>query len=169
MTGASVEKGPLLLAIDPGTRCGWAVHDGCQVIASGVWDLKPPRGASPGTRYLYLRARLNEVSDAFPSQLRMIVVEQAHHRGGAATEYAMGVLTHVQSWCAEQGIEHATIHGARVKSLATGKGNASKEQMLGAAARRWPDHRFEDDNEADARWIAEAAAKEWGGARRGAA
>ena len=151
----------VLMAIDPGSTCGWAVHDGRDVVASGTWDLRPPRGSSPGTRYLYLRARLAEVRTAYPA-LRLVVVEQAHHRGGAATEYAVGVTTHVQSWCAENALEHAQIHGSRVKRIATGKGNADKHAMVAAASARWPRAAAFDDNEADARWIAEAAAREFG-------
>lgn len=154
-----------ILAIDPGTRCGWAHRlsaPGLPVVwTSGVWDLAPPRGASPGTRYLYLRARLNEIRDGIGVDL--VVVEQAHHRGGAATEYAVGVTTHVQSWCAEHGIEHTKLHGSKAKRLATGKGNAKKDAVLAAAIARWPGYAFATDDEADARFIAEAAAKEIGG------
>lgn len=145
-----------LLAIDPGTRCGWAIRTGDGVAASGVWDLAPPRGSSPGVRYLYLRARLAEVLVAYPD-IRLVVYEQAHQRGGAATEYAVGVATHVQSWCAERGLEHAMVHSATVKRTATGRGNAKKPDMVAAAGRRWPGHTFAGDDEADARWIAEAA------------
>ena len=49
-----------------------------------------------------------------------------------------------------------------VKKLATGKGNAKKVAMLAAANERW---RLQlgpkDENAADARWIAEAAAVEF--------
>lgn len=129
---------------------------------SGVWNLAPPRGASPGTRYLYLRARLEEFRDG-TNRPDLVVVEQAHHRGGAATEYAVGVTTHVQSWCAERGIEHSKLHGRHAKKIATGRGNADKDAMVAAAKAKWADHEFIDDNECDARWIAEAAALEFGG------
>ncbi len=152
----------IVLAIDPGTRCGWAVRDGARAAASGVWNLAPPRGASPGTRYLYLLARLREVRVAYPA-LRLVAYELAHQRGGAATEYAIGVATHLQSWCAEERLEHLAIHSATVKRLATGRGNAKKPEMLAAAQRRWPDQQVSDDNHADALWIAEAALQEVGG------
>lgn len=149
----------ILLAIDPGSACGWAVHDGERVIASGVWNLAPRRGDSPGVRYLKLRSRLTDVKDRWP-ELELVAVEQAHHRGGAATEYAIGVLTHVQSWCAEVGVEHIVMHGSAVKRIATGKGNASKKEMVMAAWSAWG--LMMDHDEADARWIAEAAAGEMG-------
>ena len=151
-----------ILAIDPGSDCGWSLRSSDGTHASGVWNLAPPRGASPGTRYLYLVARMNEILAAHPD-LRLVAVEQAHHRGGAATEYAVGVTTHVQSWCAERGIEHTKLHGSKAKKLATGKGTSNKDAMGAAAATRWPGYTFQDDNEVDARWIAEAAAQELGG------
>lgn len=151
----------ILLAIDPGSACGWAVHDADRIVASGVWNLAPRRGDSPGVRYLKLRSRLTDVKDRWP-ELELVAVEQAHHRGGAATEYAIGILTHVQSWCAEVGVEHLVVHGSAVKKAATGRGNADKAAMVAAAIARWPGWEPETDDEVDARWIAEVAAAELG-------
>jgi Holliday junction resolvasome RuvABC endonuclease subunit len=151
----------ILLAIDPGSACGWAVHDADRIVASGVWNLAPRRGDSPGVRYLKLRSRLTDVKDRWP-ELELVAVEQAHHRGGAATEYAIGIVTHVQSWCAEVGVEHLTINTSVVKKAATGRGNADKAAMVAAARAWWPGWEPETDDEADARFIAVAAAAELG-------
>jgi crossover junction endodeoxyribonuclease RuvC len=150
----------ILLAIDPGSRCGWAVLDGEHVFDSGVWNLEPRRGESPGVRYLRLQQRLTDVRDRWP-ELELVVVEQAHHRGGAATEYAVGVVTHVQSWCALVGCEHVTLNASAVKRVATGKGNADKGAMVAAARERWPGWEPRTDDEADARWIGVAAARQF--------
>lgn len=151
----------ILLAIDPGSACGWAVLHSGRIVASGVWNLAPRRGDSPGVRYLKLRSRLTDVKDRWP-ELELVAVEQAHHRGGAATEYAIGIVTHVQSWCAEVGVEHLVVHGSAVKKAATGRGNADKAAMVAAAIARWPGWEPETDDEADARFIAVAAAAELG-------
>lgn len=98
-------------------------------------------------RYLKLLARLNAVRAAFPD-VGAVYYEQAHHRGGAATEYAVGCVTHVQAWCAEHGIEHGARHTAEIKRHATGKGNADKEAVM--AAMRAAGYAPADDNEADA-------------------
>lgn len=143
-----------VLALDPGSSCGFAVGFDAYGATSGVWDLAPRRGESPGVRYLRLRARLNEVRAAFPD-LGLVVYEQSHHRGGAATEYAAGVATHVQSWCAERGIEHAAVHSATVKRHATGRGNAKKPEVLEAARTRFG-ARVRCDNEADALFLLSA-------------
>ena len=153
----------MILAIDPGTKCGWALHDGARVVESGTWDLSLRRGDSRGMRYVYLRAKLNAIGSGYGVP-DLVVVEQAHHRGGAATEYAYGVSTRVEEWCADFNAEHTTAHGATVKKFATGKGNAGKPAMVAAAEKRWPGHQCVDDNEADARWIAEWAAEQYGAA-----
>jgi len=145
------------LALDLGSRCGWAVGQAGQagqaeplrsgLICSGVWDIAPRRGESPGMRYLRLRAQLQRVHAAYPD-LAAVYYEQAHHRGGAATEYALGCVASVQAWCAEHGIEHAAVHSALIKKHATGKGNAPKEALLAALRKRGLTP--SDDNEADA-------------------
>ena len=59
-----------------------------------------------------------------------------------------------------EGIEYMGIPVGTVKKTATGKGNASKEDMMRAARERWPGWEPVDDNDVDARWIAVAAARE---------
>lgn len=124
-----------VLALDLGNTTGWAVGNGNGGPAFGTWAVQPRRGESPGFRYIRLRAELEKVREAFPD-LALVVYEAAHHRGGAATEVAVGCATTVQSWCAEKGIEHASVHTGRLKKWATGRGNASKELMSVAAVVR---------------------------------
>jgi len=135
-----------ILSLDFGSRCGWAISDGNDV-ESGVWQIAPQRGESPGMRYVRLRGCLNTLLAAYPD-LAAVYYEQAHHRGGAATEYAVGCATASQAWCAEKGIDHAAVHSATIKKHATGRGNADKAAML--AAMQAKGHAVTDDNEADA-------------------
>jgi Holliday junction resolvasome RuvABC endonuclease subunit len=137
-----------LLALDFGSRTGWAVGNSQGVDCSGWWDIKPGRGDSPGMRYLKLRGRLVEVRFPF-NDISMVCYEQAHHRGGAATEYAAGCVATVQAWCAELGIQHCSVHSATLKLHATGSGRASKADMV-AAATKLLGRKVTDDNEADA-------------------
>jgi Holliday junction resolvasome RuvABC endonuclease subunit len=102
-------------------------------------------------RYIRFRAWLNEM--VAQTQPELVIVEQAHHRGGAATEVAAGFSTRVQEICAERKIEHTTCHSATLKKFATGSGNADKGTVLHAAQVKWPDVEIDDDNEADARWL----------------
>lgn len=141
-----------MLALDLATSTGWAI-DG----ASGTWDLAPGRGESPGMRFVRLRAKLNWVLTAYPF-LRLVVIEQAHHRGGAATAICAGLAAIVQEWCAVHELNHAAVHTATLKKHATGRGNAKKHEMIAAARERgWNPV---DDNEADALWLLDYAQRE---------
>jgi len=119
----------IVLGLDPGTRCGFAVGPAGETQLSGTWDLSVTRGDSPGTRYLKLRAHLNEVLKAFPN-LHLVVFEKSFQRGRAAQEIAFGWMAHIQAWCAENRIEHRGVWATTLKKTATGKGNAGKDDML---------------------------------------
>lgn len=146
-----------ILAIDPGTHCGWAVRTAAGVPAFGVWDLGIKRHESPGMRFLRLRTQLNTVRDAF--SVRLVAYEEVRrHAGVSAAHIYGGIVATVQAWCAEHGVEHVGIPVATIKRKATGKGNADKVAMVAAARRAWPEVMLdEDDNLADALWIAETA------------
>jgi hypothetical protein len=109
--------------------------------------------------YLRFNRWLEDLVGADPRP-GLVVFEQAHHRGGAATEVAAGFSTRVLEFCARHAIEHASVHTATLKKFATGHGNADKGAMIDEARRRFkPD--LEDDNEADAVWILEWARREF--------
>lgn len=61
----------------------------------------------------------------------------------------------------EQGIPFVEVAPATVKKLATGKGNASKDEVFAAAIRRLGYDGTSKD-EADARWLLEAALQAYG-------
>jgi hypothetical protein len=133
-----------VLALDLGSKCGWALWDGARLVESGVQVFDVKRGESPGMRYVRFRRWLDEIG----AGVGLMVYEAAHHRGGAATEVAAGFSTRVQEHCAARGIEHASVHTATLKKWCTGKGNAKKPDMLAAVCNRWKI--VTDDNEADA-------------------
>lgn len=118
-------------------------------------------------RYIKLRGFLNHILVAYPD-LQLIVMEKAHHRGGAATRYAHGYQATVETFCAEHGIEHTTIHSATLKRHATGKGNAEKAAMIAAGRVAWqlPAYKGITDDEVDARWLYDLARVTLGGGVR---
>lgn len=119
-----------ILALDLGTRTGWALLENRR-IESGVQVFDVKRGESPGMRYLRFRHWLEDMtshSGRVPT-VGLVVYEQTHNRGGAATEVAAGFATRVQEQCADLGIEHAAVHSATLKKWTTGKGNADKAEM----------------------------------------
>lgn len=154
----SNKKFATILALDLATITGWAFLQANGGFESGTMKLDLRRGESPGMRFLRFNRWLKEMLDEYPTDL--VIYEQAHHRGGAATELCVGLVTRVQEMCAERGIEYQKLHSATLKKFATGKGNAKKGVMLETARQRWGDH-IKDDNEADAIWLLHWAEREY--------
>ena len=139
-----------ILSLDLATKTGWAsnIHG----RRSGVIDFALKRGESPGMRFLRCRAWLNEMLKLL-GKIDIIVYEQAHHRGGAATAVCVGLITEVQAFAAEHDIELMPVHTATLKKFATGSGRADKKDMVQAAQKRgWNP---QDHNEADASLLLE--------------
>ena len=143
----------LVLAIDPVTSCGWAVLDWAgNRVSSGVWDLAPRRHEGGGMRYLRLRRYLSQVRATF--QLDAIGYEEvARHRGVAAAHVYGGIVAGVQEWAEHNRIGYRGFTVGTVKRTATGRGNASKSDMIAAAVERFGIPGESTDDEADALWI----------------
>ena len=136
-----------ILALDLASATGWAtLYDGN--ISSGVQEFGLKRGESAGMRFLRYRAWLKTMEEFCPNEVELIVYEQAHHRGGAATQLCVGLVTDTLAFAADIGAETMPVHSAVLKKWATGKGNSNKEKMIDAA--KAMGCRPKDDNEADA-------------------
>jgi hypothetical protein len=158
-----------VLALDLGTHTGWAYFDGHRV-ESGTMTFDLKRGESPGCRYLRFNRWIREEFGADPlgTGVDLVVYEQTHNRGGAATEVAAGFATRVQEWAAEIKVQHASVHTATLKKHATGSGRAGKPDMIEAALARqhthaWPtgDLTKLSDDEIDALWLLDYARHTW--------
>ena len=143
-----------ILAVDPGKSCGWAtrVND---VITTGVQTFDLKRGESIGMRWIRVDAWLQEMLHNIPN-LKLLVYEQAHHRGGASTESGIGFTTKICEFAARHDIDITSVHSATLKKHATGKGRANKDDMI-AAARHKFGVAYDSDDEADARHILDYA------------
>jgi len=146
-----------ILALDLALTTGWA-HSKNDSHESGTFTIDQKRGESPGMRYIrfnsWLEAMLNGIGPT------IVIYEQAHHRGGAATEIAFGLITRVQEACSARGIEYQKLHSVTLKKFATGRGRASKDDILETARERWG-RNVQDHNEADALWMLEWAKEEY--------
>jgi len=141
------------LSLDLGRTSGWAVWDGVR-IESGTVTFELKRGESTGMRFILFNRWLEGmIQNVAPS---LVVYEMAHHRGGYATEFLLGLVTRVQEICARFRIDCTSIHSATLKKKATGSGKASKEEMI-AAAEATLGRKVLDDNEADAVMLVKVA------------
>jgi crossover junction endodeoxyribonuclease RuvC len=136
-----------ILSIDPATKCGWA-HSGGM---GGTWDLSVRRDESSGMRLLRLRGKLNEVKNAVGIDL---LTFEAARNAAPKMQGALVIQAQFQAiiveFCEDHNIQYRGYSPSEVKKHATGKGNASKDQMIDAAKRKWPTVPIEDDNHADA-------------------
>lgn len=135
-----------ILALDCGTKTGYAAYCN-KTIQSGVQKFDLKRGESKGMRFIKFNAWLCEMLTAMRPEL--VVYEMAHHRGGAATELTIGMVTRIQEMCEKMEIEYTSIHSKSLKKFITGKGQADKVAMISAARKRY-DINIIDDNHADA-------------------
>lgn len=125
-----------VLAIDPATSCGWALwQPGWEQPESGTQVFGLQRGESPGMRFLRFRKWLSSMTDDYSPGL--YIYEQAHHRGGAATELCVGFVTRIQEEAATHNALHVPVHSATLKKWATGSGRAGKDEMIVRAEERW--------------------------------
>lgn len=139
---------PALLALDLGTRTGWAFCPTAGVILSGSWDLSPGRG-DDALRYQRLKNALDEFWFLNKADNFEVLYEQVHrHAGTRAAHVYGGLLAHVQVWCLQHEIAATPVGVGQIKKFWTGRGNATKEDMMLEARARGFDPI--DDNEADA-------------------
>ena len=157
-----------ILALDLATKTGWALQTRDGQILSGVKEFPLKRGESRGIRFLRFRKWLKECLELGKLGRRfcdnspgVIVYEQAHHRGGYATEVAVGLVTDVLAEAARESIEHMSVHSAALKKATTGSGRSSKADMIAAVQGWYPDMTIIDDNHADAFCLLRYALKEF--------
>jgi hypothetical protein len=140
MTSGSV------LALDLGTVTGWAVRTPDGAIVSGTEMFRPGRFEGGGMRFLRFRNWLTEVHGA---GLTAVYFEEVRrHQGVDAAHVYGGFLAVLTAWCEGHAIPYAGVPVGAIKRHATGKGNADKGAMIGAARARG--FSPADDNEADA-------------------
>lgn len=142
-----------ILSLDLATNTGFANTDGDTIIASGTVNFAVKRGESPGMLFVRFRAWLEEMVDTVKPDI--VGYELPHHRGGAATRVLVGMCTHLESVCADKGMNYTGVPSSTIKKHATGKGRAAKEVMVAKAEEVWPNISFIDDDHADAVWVAD--------------
>ena len=142
----------VIAAFDLATKTGYCVNG--EQAEGGMIEFPVGRGESPGSRYmLFVKWAKDFLKKHQPD---LVLYEQFHMRGGAATEIACGLATHLQTVCAMLDINHANVHSLTLKAHALGdvKGNKkqAKELMIKACVTKL-DIIPDDDNHCDAIWL----------------
>lgn len=133
-----------LLALDMATQMGWAwVKEGGQI--SGTIKME---GKARSQRLHWFRSWLIEQLDWKTPDA--VVYEQPIAFGRRVNPFGFHLEGIALQLCEERLIPVASGNLMTVKKWAAGKGNATKDEMVIAAARLWPGVVIEDDNQADA-------------------
>ena len=113
-------------------------------------------------RYLRFKRWLTEVKQCAGDIDTVYFEEVRRHVGVDAAHAYGGFLATLTAWCEHHNIPYQGVPVGTIKKHATGKGNASKDEMI--ASVQFRGHTPVDDNEADALALLHWAL-EHGGAR----
>lgn len=125
-------NGPVVLALDLGTRTGYAIRRADGRIESGEVRLDPKPNDGAGLRYVKFRRWLVEMKTANPD-LAELVFEQVMGHGAfqiiAAHVYG-GLLATLQAFGEHHGIPYRGVGVTTIKKQFAGAGNAQKQDMV---------------------------------------
>ncbi|WP_375633285.1 MULTISPECIES: crossover junction endodeoxyribonuclease RuvC [unclassified Bartonella] len=137
-----------ILCLDLGTKTGWALRDADGFITSDTEHFQSRRFEGGGMRYLRFKKWLTELKRSVDEIDAVYFEEVRRHVGTDASHVYGGFLATLTAWCEHHQIPYEGIPVGTIKKAMTGKGNASKEEMI--KAMRAKGHAPCDDNEADA-------------------
>lgn len=143
-------SGMKVLAIDPGTRTGFAYGVSGALMDSGTWDLRATGAGSPSKPMAMLIRYHKLVEELKRYTPDVIAFEQVMaHNGLHASHLYGGFVALLYARCAEIGAHPVPVPVGTIKKHATGKGNANKEAMIRTAKQKFKIDPV-DDNHADA-------------------
>ncbi|WP_375679549.1 MULTISPECIES: crossover junction endodeoxyribonuclease RuvC [unclassified Bartonella] len=137
-----------ILCLDLGTKTGWALRDADGFITSDTEHFQSRRFEGGGMRYLRFKKWLSELKRSVDEIDAVYFEEVRRHVGTDASHVYGGFLATLTAWCEHHQIPYEGIPVGTIKKAMTGKGNASKAEMI--KAMRAKGHAPCDDNEADA-------------------
>ncbi|MBF0341347.1 MAG: hypothetical protein HQL95_10360 [Magnetococcales bacterium] len=137
-----------ILALDLGSKMGWALRQADGTVTCGTVEFRPGRFEGGGMAFVRFKKWLNEVI-RFAGPIGSVFFEEVRaHAGVTASHVYGGFLSHLSAWAEEAEIPYQGVPVGTIKRHATGKGNASKEEVIEAMRRKG--HNPADDNAADA-------------------
>ena len=152
-----------ILALDLGTKTGWAVQPTKGPVQSGTETFRPNRFEGGGMRYLRFTDWLVEIAMMTGGLHRVVFEEVRRHAGTDAAHAYGGFLATLTGWCEQHEVPYQGVPVGTIKRHVTGKGNADKAAVIAAIRARG--FNPADDNEADALAILLWATETQGGVR----
>jgi hypothetical protein len=139
---------PVLLALDLATVTGYALRTAEGAIHSGTVSFRPSRYDGGGIRYLRFGAWLESLIEIAGGIDVVNHEEVRRHLSTDAAHVHGGLLATLTAWCERRRIPYQGVPVGTIKRHLTGRGNASKDEVI--AAVRALGFNPADDNEADA-------------------
>lgn len=115
----------LTMGLDLGRHTGWAVMRDGELFRSGVVDLAGSHGEAVATFAKWM--------EPYARTLSVVAWEEPAFFRGANSIFHPRVEGALLLVLERAGVPYATVHVASLKKYATGKGNATKEEMIAAA------------------------------------
>ena len=138
-----------ILALDLGTTTGWALRDQAGSISHGFVNFKPQRFEGGGMRFLRFKRWLTEIKAINEHGIDAVYFEEVRrHLGVDAAHVYGGLMATLTSWCEHHQIPYEGVPVGTIKRHISGKGNASKDEVIKAVGELG--FHVSDDNEADA-------------------
>ncbi|WP_238925112.1 hypothetical protein [Achromobacter insuavis] len=136
-----------ILALDLGTKLGWALQRRGRPITHGTESFAPRKSWSPGQRWQRFRTFLHEV--VAHNNVHVIAYEDVKRHAGTDAAHAYGAFLALTELVADSHrVRLVPVGVGTIKKHWTGKGNADKAAMEAQARARG--FRPESDNDADA-------------------
>lgn len=135
----------IVVGLDVATRCGWARWSDGE-WTTGVVDCSPRSKNEPDGM------RFTRLADALPGIIagaNAVILEQPYSRGSRTKQVLGGLLAVALVAVERVGCDYSFVHPSAVKTAATGKGRASKEEVVAGIRERTGLGGLSDD-EADA-------------------
>lgn len=136
------------LGLDLGTKMGFALQTGKR-LDTGAWNFTTRPHAAPGQRFADFYAKLDSIQAQTGGLVAVFYETVRFAKFATATRIWGGYEATLLVWCARRRVHVFGIQTATLKQFATGKGNASKEDMI-RMFQMLSGRRSTDDNEADA-------------------
>ncbi|MBM3467704.1 MAG: crossover junction endodeoxyribonuclease RuvC [Alphaproteobacteria bacterium] len=122
----------IIIALDLGTTTGFATYDLLGNITSGTASFKTGRFEGGGMPYLRFKRWLTDFKQTLGAIDAVYFEEVRAHKGVDAAHKYGGFLAHLTAWCEHHQIPYSGIPVGTIKKHITGRGNASKEEVIAA-------------------------------------
>jgi crossover junction endodeoxyribonuclease RuvC len=133
------------LAVDPSTKCGYAVTVGDRLELSG--EIKTPKGKTGIPRALWLADQIEELIARHKVTRAVIEGYSFASNFNQATMVELGTILRLRLM--QCGLDYLEVPPTSLKKFVSGKGNAKKDMMLLSVFQRFGVS-CATDNEADA-------------------